>query len=559
MLNILSIFDAFYKKGKSKRKVSSEVGIDVKSKLVTLIILDGFGVHPDPLGNAVLEAKTPFLDRAWTLGKSTLIHASGTHVGLPVDEPGNSEVGHLSIGTGQVIYQSLPRINDSIANGEFSEIDEIKKMFEEVEKRKSNLHIMGILSAAGVHGHIDHLYAILEAARKNKIDPFLHIFTDGRDTPQTDGYFYISKLVQKIKELGVGKIASVSGRLYGMDRDTRWERTKKAYEAMVGIGERKSKDVFSLLQDAYKQSENDEVLVPTTMVKEDGEPVGVISENDVVIFFNFREDRARQMTKVFVDTKFDKFERVNFPKNVYFVTMTGYSEDLNTHVVFPPKKVTSTLASIISDAGLSQLHIAETEKFMHITYFLNGGVEKPHKGEEFFNIPSPRVLDYSIVPEMSAYIVRDEVLYRLNHLNEKPFSFLIINFANPDMVGHTGSIEATVKACEISDECTRDISKKTLEKGGVVIIIADHGKAETLINRVTKSVDVAHTNNPVPFILLNDINQVDEGVDIKLRKVGTGPGVSSSGILSDVAPTILHILDLPKGEEMTGVDLLEVI
>lgn len=556
----MSIFDFFFERVQRERGIPKKKGLQtVKSKLVTLIILDGFGTHPDPLGNAILQARTPFLDRAWTLGRSTLIHASGTHVGLPENEPGNSEVGHLSIGTGQVIYQSLSRINDAIAKGEFDKVGEIAKALEEVKSRGVNLHLVGVLSAAGVHGHIEHLYELLKMSKEHGINPFIHAMTDGRDTPPTDGYYYISKLVQKIKEIGAGRIASVGGRFYGMDRDKRWERTQKAYESMVGLGERREKDVFSLVQEAYKRGENDELLTPTTVVDGKGEPVGQVKNNDVVIFFNFREDRARQLTKVFVDPDFKDFTRAQFPENVYFVTMTGYSEDLDTHVIFPPKPVKEPLALVLSKSGKRQFHISETEKFTHITYFFNGGVENPHAGEDFFNIPSPRVFDYSSVPQMSAYAIKDETVHRIEQIDKNGYSFVLVNFANPDMVGHTGNIDAAIKACEVSDECTRDIAKKTVEKGGVCIIIADHGNCETMIDRITKKVDRAHTNNPVPFILVHDISQVDETKEYKLVKVGTGKKAHTTGILADVAPTVLEVLDLEKSNEMTGVNLLDFI
>ncbi|MCC7289763.1 2,3-bisphosphoglycerate-independent phosphoglycerate mutase [bacterium] len=550
------MFDFFFEK--NQKTPVSQTPYDLKSRLVTLIILDGFGVHPDPLGNSVLQAKTPFLDKAWTYGTSTLLHASGTHVGLPPEEPGNSEVGHLNIGTGQVVYQSLPRINDAIASGDFAEIEEVRLAFEEAQNRKVNVHLMGILTTAGVHGHIDHLYALMDVAKSYGISPFLHLMMDGRDTPATDGYFFLSKLVQKIKETHSGKIASVMGRIYGMDRDNRSERTEKAYNAMVGLGERKSNDVFALIQECYKNNETDQFIIPTTIVDAENNAVGPIKDNDIVIFFNFREDRARQITKAFVIQDFDSFKRLNYPQNLYFVTMTGYSEDLQTHVIFPPKKVYDTLSSTISSAGLRQLHISETEKFMHISYFFNGGIEKPHPGEDFFNVPSPKVFDYAQVPEMSSYIIRDEVLYRLDHINEKPYSFIVINFANPDMIGHTGNLDAAVRACEVADECARDIVKKTVEKNGVAIIIADHGNCETMIDRITKKPDTMHTNNPIPFILVSDLRQISES-KVEAIKIGTGKRATSTGILADVAPTILSILGLKAGNDMTGVNLLEVI
>lgn len=553
----MSLFDIFKKNEDTTKEIANDEHIH--SNLVTLIILDGLGVHPDSLGNAVLQARTPFLDTVWTKAKSTLIHASGTHVGLPEFEPGNSEVGHLSIGSGQVIYQSLPRINDAIASGEFSQIDEIKKAFEEVKKRGTKMHLMGILTTAGVHGHLEHLFALLKVAKTYGVNPYLHLMTDGRDAPPTDGYFFLSKLVQKMKELGVGKISTLMGRFYGMDRDSRWDRTQKAYDAMTGNSSKTSTDVFTVLQDAYKAGDDDQILTPTTIVTPDGVPVGAIEENDIVVFFNFREDRARQITKAFVVNDFNGFERKSSFKNIYFVTMTGYSEDLQTRVIFPPKKVHNTLSNTISQAGLNQLHVSETEKFMHITYFFNGGLEKEHSKEEFFNIPSPKVFDYSKVPEMSSYIIRDEVVNRLSNQSKHKYSFIVINLANPDMVGHTGKLQAGIKACEVVDECAKDIVLKTLECGGSAIIIADHGNCETMINRVTLKPDIAHTNNPVPFILVSKKEETIVKQGEKVEKVGTGQKATPTGILADVAPTILSILNINKGEDMTGIDLQNIV
>ncbi len=551
------MFSWLFKKDQNGATKSS--GVAVHKDFVVLLILDGLGVHPDKMGNAVLQANTPFLDTAWTYGRSTLIHASGTHVGLPQDEPGNSEVGHINMGSGQVVYQSLPRINDAIQSGDLHESPEIRKMFDEVKKRGSNLHFLGILSAGGVHGHIEHLFHLIDLAKKEKVQPYIHAILDGRDTGMTDGYFYISKLVQKMKETGTGKLASVMGRLYGMDRDNRWERTQRAYNAMVGLGERKATDPYALLQESYKQGENDQIIIPTSIVDQAGNPVGAIKDNDVVLFYNFREDRARQITKVFVKDTFDKFPKVNFPNNVYFTTMTGYSDDLDTHVVFPPKKVTETLSYVLSHNRLNQLHISETEKFMHVSYFFNGGIEMPHSGEDFFNIPSPKVFDYSNTPNMSAEIIKDEVIYRIDNMHKKKYSFILVNFANPDMLGHTGNLDATIKANEFIDKCAKDIAFKVLDKNGAVIMLADHGNCETMIDRVTKKVDTAHTNNPVPFIVLSDIAEITQSDPKKVVKVGTGSKANVTGILADVAPTVLHILNVEPPQSMIGIDILSVI
>lgn len=528
-------------------------------KLLTLLILDGFGVHPDSFGNAVIQAKTPFLDKIWTNGTSTLIEASGTFVGLPQEEPGNSEVGHLNIGAGQVVKQSLPQINEAIVTGKFADLENIKKAFDEVIKRKSKLHLIGILSAGGVHGHIEHLLELMKICKARGVDPCVHAFLDGRDTGMTDGYFYVSKLVQEFKELGVGKLASMIGRFYAMDRDNRWERTQLAYEAMVGAGKRSAKDAFAILQTAYSGAENDQIFVPTTLQNDDGSPVGAIENDDVVIFYNFREDRARQLTRVFVSDDFPYFERVNLPKNLFFVTMTGYESDLNTHIIFPPKKIENCLAQVISEAGLKQLHVSETEKYAHVTYFFNAGIEKAFEGERRQNVPSPKVFDYAKVPEMSAEIVTDQVVYALDRNDVFNYSLIVANLANPDMVGHTGDLQKTIEANEFVNDCTKRIVEKTIELGGACIVIADHGNCETMINRLTKQIDTAHTNNPVPFILVESKDQLKGDSSANYQKIGTGPKAVSTGILADVAPTILDMLGITPPASMTGISLRRAI
>jgi len=526
---------------------------------VTLIVLDGFGVFPDAEGNAVWGAKTPFLDTAWTFGRSTLIHAAGTHVGLPNEEAGNSEVGHLNIGAGQVVYQSLPRINDAISGNELSNNQVIREIFEHVKKNKSDLHLTGVLSAAGVHGHIKHLFSLMEICKVNGVNPYIHIMLDGRDTGPMDGYLYVSKLKEKINELGIGRIASMMGRFYGMDRDSRWERTKLAYEAMVGVSEDTFTDPIDAIQKAYKVGEYDQFFKPRVCVGGDGKPVGVVKNGDAVLFWNFREDRARQLTKVFVVDDFTPFQRINYPKNVYFATMTGYEEGLPAHVLFPPLEVKQSLSEYLSSNGKRQIHLSETEKYMHVTYFFNGGIENPHPGEIFFNIPSPRVDDYSLTPAMSAELIRDETVRRIKDIKNNPLEFILLNFANPDMLGHTGNYAATVRGNEITDACCFDVAKATLEAGGAVIITADHGNCETMINRVTKEIDIAHTNNPVPMTVLTNIEEIRGKAGIPARKIGTGERAKTTGLLADVAPTVLGLLNMDIPASMTGVDLRSII
>ncbi len=550
------MFGLFKKNGNGKNL--NTINLEGK-EFVTLIILDGFGVHPDPEGNAVLAAKTPFLDIAWSQGRSTLINASGTYVGLPGEEDGNSEVGHLNLGAGQVVYQTLPRINDAISTHELDGNPVLKEAFSEVKKRGSNLHLVGVLSAAGVHGHIKHLFSLMELAKANGLNPYIHVMLDGRDTPPKDGFLYLSKLNEKIKELGVGKIASIQGRFYGMDRDSRWERIKLAYDAMVGLSQESFKDPIEAIQRAYAQNETDQFFKPRMRVDEEGKPIGPIRENDVVIFWNFREDRARELTKVFVLKEFPHFVRRDFPENLYFATMTGYEEGVPAHVIFPPKKIKKSLAAYLADNGMNQLHVSETEKNMHVTYFFNGGIEAPHKGEDVINVPSQKVDNYATVPAMSAEIITDEVLDRIKNIKKNGYKFILINFANPDMLGHTGDLRATILGNEIVDGLTAQIVKATIAMGGAAIVTADHGNCETMINRVTKEIDIAHTNNPVPMIILSKQEEIERVAVNSILKIGTGPNAKATGLLADVAPTSLGLLALDIPDSMTGVDLRTVI
>jgi len=548
----------FFKKEKENETDSFSNLLDVR-EFVTLIIMDGLGVHPDELGNAVLAAKTPFLDTAWTHGRSTLIHASGTHVGLPGEEPGNSEVGHLNLGAGQVVYQSLPRINDAIEAHELGTNTVVREMVSILRKRKTKLHLVGVLSPAGVHGHIAHLFSILDLCKANGLDPYIHVILDGRDTTPMEGHLHVQKLQTKLAELGIGKIASMQGRFYGMDRDNRWERTKLAYEAMVGLAEESFMDPVESVNIAYQDGEDDQYYKPRIRVDANGNPVGVVKDGDAILFWNFREDRARQLTKVFVLPNFKHFVRRNYPKDIYFATMTGYEEGLPANAIFPPLPIKKSLSESLAEKGKTQLHISETEKFMHVTYFFNGGVEQPRAGEVFFNVPSPRVADYSEVPEMGAYGIRDETIKRINYMHRNPYNFILLNFANPDMLGHTGDFKATVKANEIVDACVAEVSKATLKAGGAVIITADHGNCETMINRTTKQVDIAHTNNPVPLTILTRMDEIESKAGVPMLKIGTGPEARPTGLLADVAPTALGLLGIQIPANMTGVDLRPVL
>jgi len=548
----------FFKKQEPEGEKTFQNLLDVR-RFVTLIILDGFGVFPDTEGNAVLAANTPFMDTAWTYGRSTLIHAAGTHVGLPDEEAGNSEVGHLNLGAGQVVYQTLPRINDAISGDELISNAVIREMISVLRKRKSRLHLTGVLSPAGVHGHIAHLFSLLGLCKANGIDPYIHIMLDGRDTTPKEGYLYVSKLKTKMAELGIGKIASIQGRFYGMDRDSRWERTKLAYDAMVGFSEETFTDPVAIIQKAYQSGEDDQYFKPRVCVDQQGNPVGPVRDGDAILFWNFREDRARQLTKAFVLKEFNHFTRRNFPQNVYFATMTGYEEGLPANVIFPPLPIKKSLSEFLSENGKRQIHISETEKFMHVTYFFNGGIELARPGEVFFNIPSPRVEDYAKVPEMSALTIKDETIKRIKDIRTTPYEFILLNFANPDMLGHTGDFKATVRANEIVDACVAEITKETLAGGGAVVITADHGNCETMINRQTKQVDIAHTNNPVPLTILTDINEIQPKAGIPMTRVGTGPKARPTGLLADVGPTVLGLLGMEIPANMTGVDLRPVL
>ncbi|WP_427338851.1 2,3-bisphosphoglycerate-independent phosphoglycerate mutase [Caloranaerobacter sp. DY30410] len=506
------------------------------NKPVALIILDGWGIGKDYEGNAILKAKTPNYKMLLENYPSTKLEASGLSVGLPEGQMGNSEVGHLNIGAGRIIYQEFTRISKAIENGEFFEKQEFIKAVENAKKNNSSLHLMGLLSDGGVHSHNTHLYALLELAQKYGLkEVYIHCFLDGRDVPPKSAKKYIEELENKLSEIGVGKIATISGRYYAMDRDKRWDRTKKAYDAMVLGKGRVASTPIEALNKSYDEDITDEFVIPTVIVK-DNNPIKVIEDNDSIIFFNFRPDRARQITRAFVDDNFDGFVR-DKKVNVYFVCMTQYDKTIdNVEIAYKPQVYVNTLGEYLSKKGLKQLRIAETEKYAHVTFFFNGGVEKPNEGEERVLIPSPKVATYDLKPEMSAVEVKEEVIKRIN---EDKYDFIVLNFANPDMVGHTGKFEAAVKAIETVDECLGDIVKLIVEKGGKVMITADHGNAEEMIDENTGKTITAHTTNKVPCIVIG------EG-DVKLRE----------GILADIAPTILDMMGIEKPNEMTGQSLI---
>lgn len=443
-------------------------------KLTMLMILDGFGINENEKGNAVKLANTPNIDKLMKTCPTTVIHTSGLQVGLPEGQMGNSEVGHTNIGAGRIVYQELTRITKSIENGDFFSIPELVAAIENCKEHNSKLHILGLLSDGGVHSHMRHLFAILELAkRKDFEDVYVHCFLDGRDTPPASGENYIAKLEEKMKEKGVGKIASISGRFYAMDRDKRWQRIQKAYDALVnGIGN-KATTAVSAIESSYQKEVFDEFVEPTVIYSGD-EPVATIGENDSVIFFNFRPDRAREITRTLVDPEFNEFETKKL--NLYYVCFTQYDETLpNVHIAFKPETLKNTFGEYISNKGLTQLRIAETEKYAHVTFFFNGGEEKQYPGEDRILVPSPKVETYDMQPEMSAEEVTQKVV---EAIKSKKYNAIILNYANPDMVGHTGNLDAAIQAVEKIDDCVQRVVEAVNEVEGTLIITADHGNAE---------------------------------------------------------------------------------
>lgn len=527
-----------------------------KYKPVILVILDGWGVAPPSPGNAISRAKLPNFQKYIATYPALTLSASGNSVGLMWGEIGNSEVGHTNLGAGFIFYQTCPRINKTISDGSFFKNEAFLKAIDHVKKNKSRLHLIGMISSGGVHSHIDHLYALLQLAKKEKVkEVYIHAILDGRDTIYNTGKGFMEELLGKIKEIGVNaKIASISGRFYAMDRDNHWERTEKAFKAMaLGASDEKFSDPVKAIEISYEKNKIfDEEFVPAVIIDHD-KPVAKILDKDGIIFFNFRADRARQLTEAFVLPGFDKFDRQINYKDLFFCAMYLYDKDLPLDAVaFYPLEIKNPLAKVISDAKLKQLHIAETEKYAHVTYFLNGGQEEPYPHEDRIVIPSPRVASFAEKPEMSALKVTDEIL---KAVSENKYDFIVVNFANADIVGHTADLKATIKAVETIDKCLGKIVTLALSKNGVVLITADHGNAEELQNIKTGEIDKEHSTNPVPFIIIgNDwegknVGHPDlVGNDLSL--------VQPSGILADVAPTVLKIMGLKQPVDMTGTPLI---
>ncbi|MBO5383171.1 MAG: 2,3-bisphosphoglycerate-independent phosphoglycerate mutase [Ruminococcus sp.] len=502
----------------------------MSKKPVALIIMDGFGYNAEDYGNAITAANTPNIDK-YMKGPNTIIGASGLDVGLPDGQMGNSEVGHTNIGAGRIVYQMLVKISKSIKDGDFFKNKALVAAMENCKKNGSALHLMGLLSPGGVHSHTEHLYGLLEMAKRNGLEKvYVHAFLDGRDVPPSSAAEFMEEAVAEINKIGVGSVATIAGRFYAMDRDNAWDRVEKAYKALVfGEGVKES-DPVQAIKNSYANEVTDEFMLPT-VVDENGK----ISENDSVVFFNFRPDRARQITRAFVDTEFTGFERAYFP--IHFVCMAQYDAAMpNVSVAFPPEALTMTLGEYLAKLGKTQLRIAETQKYAHVTFFFNGGEEKQFDGEDRILIKSPDVETFDMKPEMSAFEVTDAVV---DAIEADKYDVIILNYANCDMVGHTGIFDAAKTAVEAVDTCVGRMVDAIMAKGGVALITADHGNADKMYEP-DGSAFTAHTTNPVPFIVV--------GEDCELRE---------GGVLADIAPTILKLLDVPQPAEMTGKSLIK--
>ncbi|XOF32349.1 MAG: 2,3-bisphosphoglycerate-independent phosphoglycerate mutase [Candidatus Electrothrix sp. YB6] len=515
------------------------------SRPVVLAILDGWGIAPASPTNAIAVAETPNMDR-WTAEyPMTTLAAHNGAVGLPEGQMGNSEVGHLNIGAGRVVYQDYTRISRAIEQGEFAANLVLMAVMDKVKAAGSSIHFCGLLSDGGVHSHLSHLAALLEMAADRGLDAKVHCFMDGRDTPPSSGAGYMQELLTAVERIGCGQVATVSGRYWAMDRDTRWDRVEKAWQAMIAGQGLTANDPLQAVQDAYQRKETDEFIKPTVLVDENGVPVGQIADGDAVVFFNFRADRVRELCHALSDVDFRGFDVSNRPELLELVTMTEYEADFSFPVAFPPVTLQRILGEEVSRAGLHQLRIAETEKYAHVTYFFNGGEEKPFAGEDRMLIESPRdVATYDLKPAMSAVEVTDRLLAALKEHETAgtPYDLVILNFANGDMVGHSGVLEAAVQACATVDQCLGRIAGQVQAMGGVLLITADHGNAEIMVNPATGGPYTAHTLNPVPLILVSEKHK--------------GCTLKNGGALKDIAPTLMHLLGLDQPEAMEGENLI---
>ncbi|TYQ00135.1 phosphoglycerate mutase [Tenacibaculum adriaticum] len=504
------------------------------NKKVILMILDGWGITQDPKVSAIYNAKTPFINSLYEKFPNAELRTDGEHVGLPEGQMGNSEVGHMNLGAGRIVYQNLAKINNAVKDGSLAKEPELLKAFEYAKANNKNVHFLGLVSNGGIHSHLDHLKGLLSSADKFGLENvYLHAFTDGRDCDPKSGKYFIND-IQKFMSETTGELATITGRYYAMDRDNRWERVHLAYDALINGKGSFSSDAVSSIQESYDENITDEFIKPIIMVDENKQPKANIKEDDVVIFFNFRTDRGRQLTNALNQKDFPEFNMKKLP--LYFVTLTNYDATFkNIHVVYDNKNIENTLGEVLETAGKKQIRIAETEKYPHVTFFFSGGREKEFKGEKRLLCPSPKVATYDLKPEMSAYEIRDAIV---PELTKGKVDFVCLNFANGDMVGHTGVFEAAVKACEAVDACVKDVVTTALENDYTTILIADHGNCETMINP-DGTPNTAHTTNPVPMILIDK--------DLKSIK---------NGVLGDIAPTILKLMGIEQPKEMTQHSLI---
>lgn len=505
----------------------------IKNRPMMLMILDGFGLNDNRAESAIAQADTPNLDRIFATYPMTRLNASGHYVGLPDGQMGNSEVGHLNIGAGRIVYQELTRITKEIEDGSFFDNEALNKAMDYVLEKGTGLHLMGLLSDGGVHSHIKHLFALLDMAKRKGIkDVNVHCFLDGRDVPPRCAMKYLDQLQEYMDKIGTGQIATIEGRYYAMDRDSRWDRVQKAYDAMVHREGRQAENYREAIDMAYENGENDEFVVPTCVGGR------AVSDGDGLIMFNFRPDRAREITRAFVDPDFDGFDRGKRPDDIIYVCMTQYDATMpNVLVAFPPQTLENTFGEYISKLGLKQLRIAETEKYAHVTFFFNGGVEKPCEGEDRILVPSPKVPTYDMQPEMSAYIVTEKVL---EAIKSEKYDAIILNFANADMVGHTGVMEAAIKAIEALDKCVPQIVDEILKVDGQLLLTADHGNADEMLDDMGNVV-TSHSLNQVPLVMISNHPRQFKG----------------EGKLADIAPTMLTLMGLEIPKEMTGENLIK--
>ncbi len=504
-------------------------------KPTALVILDGFGLNDREEANAVKAARTPTIDWLKLHAPQSTLSASGSSVGLMDGQMGDSNVGHLNIGAGRIVYQDVVRISKAIADGDFLENETLLAALEYPQRTGGALHLMGLVSPGGVHSHSEHLYALLRMAKTKGLDRvYIHAFLDGRDVPPSSAHEYLVDLEEQIKNIGVGRIASIAGRYYAMDRDRRWDRVEKAFRALKGVG-RTAPDSAAAIAEAYAKGETDEFVIPTVLTQ-NGEPVGAIQDGDSIFFFNFRADRAREITWAFVNEDFQGFERGARP-DVFFATMKQYDAQLDVPYALPPQNLRNTLGEYIAGLGRTQLRIAETEKYAHVTFFFNGGIEEPNLGEERILVPSPKVATYDLQPEMSAPEVTAEVV---RQIKKGGYDLIVLNYANCDMVGHTGVFEAAVQAVEAVDRGLGEVLEALKEQGGLALITADHGNAEQMVDYTTGEMHTAHTTNQVPIWLYN------APANYRLKP----------GILADLAPSLLDLMNLPQPEEMTGRTLI---